>query len=226
VWDIDLIAARRYVMFLRLIVPVFFVLFNVGQLWAQVASGDYEGLLIGIDPKSGSITGYYENFTGLDEASGKPRFSCIFYLKGSMEGAPPYKIETWFPADKTRKDLISGTLAPAQADGTASLQVELKQEHGGCWNVQHFADKGGASFQLDTPGKWLAIRIVSAPKSYFHDDASDSKKRKAYVVRGNPIRVYDTKPGWVNAEYAAEGGKTTSGWIKDADLYPADPPAR
>ncbi|MBF0551947.1 MAG: hypothetical protein HQK60_15610 [Deltaproteobacteria bacterium] len=212
-------------MLLRSIGLVLFLLVNVGQLQAQVASGDYEGLLIGIDPAKGTITGYYENYTGLDEASGQPLFSCIFYLRGSMKGAAPYKIQTWFPADKTPDNLIAGELTPAPVEVPVSLKIKLDQEHGGCWNVQHFAKTGGADFPLNVPGKWLAIRVVSARKAPFYAEADDGKKRKAYVVRGNPIKVYKSKPGWVFAEYTAEG-KTTSGWIKEIDLFSADPPAR
>jgi hypothetical protein len=210
------------------ILPILFlssVLFGAGSLGAQIVSGDYEELLIGADPKTGTVTGYYENFTGFDQSTGAPRFSCIFFLRGSMQGAPPFEIETWFPADKTRENLIQGTLNPAQTDGSASMKIKLEKEHGGCPNVQKFAEKGGAEFRLDNPGKWFAIRVVSAAKSHFHDEASDAKKRKAYVIKGNPVRVYDMKPGWVFAEYRAEG-KTTSGWIREADLFPAESPSR
>jgi hypothetical protein len=210
-------------MFLRFM--LLFLFLSAGQVWAQVSSGDYEGLLIGADPSSKIITGYYENFTGMDQASGKPLFSCIFYLRGTMEGDPPYKIETWFPGDKTRSHLIAGTLIPEQTDGTSSLRIGLKTEHGGCWNVQHFADKEGAVFSLDASGKWSAIRVISSAKAYFHSEPADAKKRKAYVVRGNPVRILESKPGWVNAEYSAEG-KTTTGWLKEPDLFSAEPPAR
>lgn len=209
----------------RLLVAVIFLLSGVGHLQAQVVSGDYEGLLIGVDPSAGIVTGYYENFTGFDQASGKPRFSCIFYLKGSIKGTPPYTIDTWFPADRTRENLITGSLTPAKSDGTEALKIKLPTEHGGCWNVQHFADDGGASFQLDVPGKWVAIRVVSAKRAYFYDDAAGTKKRKAYVIRGNPLRVSQSKPGWVYAEFAADG-KTTTGWIKEADLFSSDLPAK
>jgi hypothetical protein len=65
---------------MRLRLLVLFLLLGTGQVWAQVSSGDYEGLLIGTDPANRIITGYYENYTGFDETSGKPLFSCIFYL--------------------------------------------------------------------------------------------------------------------------------------------------
>ena len=210
---------------MRLRLIVLFLLLGTGQVWAQVSSGDYEGLLIGADPTNRIITGYYENYTGLDETTGKPLFSCIFYVRGTMEGNPPYKIETWFPADKTRGGLITGKLTPEQTDGAASLRMELEAEHGGCFNVQHFADQGGAAFLLDVPGKWRAIRVIAAPRAYFHGEPADGKKRKAYVVRGNPIKVFDYKPGWVYAEYSAEE-KTTTGWFKESDLFSAEPPAQ
>lgn len=213
-------------MLIRVLVLATFLLFDVGCLQAQVVSGDYEGLLIGVDPSSGTVTGYYENFTGFDQATGKPRFSCIFYLRGSTNGSPPYTIDTWFPADKKREDVITGSLTTAESNGTAVLKIKLPKEHGGCWNVQHFADDDGASFQHDATGKWVAIRVVSAQKAHFRDDADDTKKRKAYAVKGDPIRVYESRPGWVYAGFRTPDGKTTTGWIREAELFPADPPAR
>jgi hypothetical protein len=47
---------------IRLLVTVIFLLFDVGCLQAQVVSGDYDSLLIGVDPAGGTITGYYANF--------------------------------------------------------------------------------------------------------------------------------------------------------------------
>ena len=212
-------------MVIRLLVVVIVLLSGVGSLRAQVVSGDYEGLLIGVDPSAGIITGYYENFTGFDETTGKPRFSCIFYLKGAIRGAPPYTVDTWFPADKTRENLITGSLTPAKSDGKAALNIKLPSEHGGCWNVQHFADGDGASFQLDVPAKWVTIRVVSAKRAYFYDDEAGTKRRNAYVIKGNPLRVYQSKPGWVYAEFTADG-KTTAGWIKEAELFSSDPPVK
>ncbi len=142
---------RRQAVLIRLLVMVIFLLFHVVVVQAQVVSGDYDSLLIGVDPAGGTITGYYANFTGLDESTGKPLFNCIFFLKGSMKGPPPYTIDTWFPADKTRKDLITGSLTPVESDGAAALKIKLPKEHGGCWNVEHFADDDGASFQTRGP---------------------------------------------------------------------------
>jgi hypothetical protein len=210
-------------MILRLIALL--LLLNAGQAWAQVSSGDYEGLLIGADPAGKVITGYFENYTGLDETSGEPLFSCVFFLGGTIEGDPPYKIETWFPADKTRDHLIAGTLTPGEKEGTTSLRIKLQAEHGGCWNVQHFADADGSTFLLDSPGKWREIRVVAARRAYFYSEPADGKKRKAYVIMGNPIKVFDSKPGWVYAEYSLEG-KATTGWLKDSDLFSTHPPAK
>jgi hypothetical protein len=216
---------RMRVVLVRLLFVMILLLSGVDLLQAQVVSGDYEGLLIGVDTSGGTITGYYESFSGLDEATGKPRFSCIFYLKGSMNGPPPYTIDTWFPADKTRKNLVTGSLTPEESEGVAVLKIKLPKEHGGCWNVEHFADGGGVSFRLEDPGKWVNVRVVSAPRAYFHDDAADAKKRKAYVIKGNPLRIFETRPGWVYAGFTAEG-KTTAGWIKETDLFSTDPPAK
>lgn len=39
------------------------------------------------------------------------------------------------------------------------------------------------------------------------------------------LKVFDYKPGRVYAEYSAEE-KTTTGWLKESDLFPIEPPAQ
>jgi len=58
----DAKAGRMRAVLIRLLFTVIFLLFDVGCLQAQVVSGDYDSLLIGVDPAGGTITGYYANF--------------------------------------------------------------------------------------------------------------------------------------------------------------------
>jgi hypothetical protein len=57
-----------------------------------------------------------------------------------MKGAPPYKIETWFPADKTRADLITGALTPAQAGGEIGMERDRENLHISTFN-RSFIDR-------------------------------------------------------------------------------------
>jgi hypothetical protein len=185
--------------------------------YAGLVSSDLGDFLVGVDTSRQLISGYVEMRTGND-------FSCIFYLRGNLKGKPPYKIKTWFPKDRNPKDVIEGTISDVPDESKPSVLVKLKEEHGGCWNVQHFA-ADSQPLQINSVGAWKEIRVVSSNRAYFHDEPRKTKKRKAYLVTGNPVRVYSEQQGWIQAEYVSESGKKTSGWIKQSDLFSAIPPS-
>ncbi|MGK5026294.1 hypothetical protein [Janthinobacterium sp. RB2R34] len=177
---------------------------------APITSGDYDGLLVGVD-KQGVLTAYYESSTGAGQ------FSCIFFMRGKVS-EPATHIDTWFPPDRDTDNVISGTMQATSENGKPAVSARLKEDPPGCWNVQHFAAEP-VSFRLAEQGSWQAIRIVSAKKAYFHDQPSTANRRKAYAVDGNALRVFETQPGWVNAEYVSPERKRTKGWIQERDLY-------
>jgi hypothetical protein len=183
-------------------------------------SGQYEELLIGTDPQTGVITGYYESATGWDEKAKSPRFVCSFYLHGEMQGDSA-KIVTWWPGDDA-EDSINGDLT-FKADG--SVSVRLESEHGGCWNVNHFADKDNPSnHTLDKAGSWTSVRLVKVRRAYFYNKPNEQNKRRAYLTKSNVIRVFNQSPGWVFAEYGDE--RISKGWVKESDLYDVKPPSK
>ena len=182
---------------------------------APITSGDYEGLLIGVD-RQGTLTGYFESSTG------NGQFSCIFFMRGKVAD-PATRVDTWFPEKRDAKNVISGSMQLLSENGKPTVRASLKEDPPGCWNVQHFAPEP-ASFTLNEKGSWQAIRVVSANKAYFHDDASGKHARKAYAVQGNALRVFETRPGWVQAEYVSPEGKRTRGWVLEKDLYVSEKP--
>ncbi len=57
---------------------------------------------------------------------------------------------------------------------------------------------------------------ISSPKSFFHSTASDSTKRKSYLIKGDKATLLEEKGDWYYVEY--KGTKTIKGWIKKADV--------
>lgn len=184
-------------------------------LAAPLASGDYGGLLIGVD-RNGNLTGYFESSTGAGQ------FSCIFFVSGKASGSAN-KVDTWFPGDRNPDQIIQGLLEQVSSSGKPAIRLKLEEEHGGCWNVQHFASDE-STFALTEQGNWESIRIVASKKAYFYDDPSSPKPRKSYVVTGNALRVFETREGWVRAEYAGPDNRRTHGWISKRDLFSATNP--
>ena len=192
----------------------------IGQDKIKASSGQYQELLVGVDQNKGVVTGFYENATGWDEEVKAPRFVCSFYLYGEREG-DSFKIVTWWPGDNL-EDSINGYLT-FNADG--SVSVRLESEHGGCWNVNHFADKDRPSnHSLDKPGAWTSIRLVKVRRASFYNKPNEQTRRRAYLTKDNVIRVFSQTPGWVLAEYGDE--KISKGWIKESDLYDFKPTSK
>jgi hypothetical protein len=184
-------------------------------LAAPVASGDYEGFLIGVD-RNGALTGYFESSTG------NGQFSCVFFVSGKAGGLAN-KVNTWLPGNRDSNEVIYGVLEQLSSSGKPAIRLKLEVEHGGCWNVQHFASDQ-STFTLTEQGNWESIQIVASKKAYFYDDPSSPKPRKAYVVTGNVLRVFETREGWVRADYVGPDKRHTHGWITQRDLFSATSP--
>ncbi|MFN7045076.1 MAG: hypothetical protein ACK4M1_07750 [Flavobacterium sp.] len=190
---------------------ILFLFSSVGLSQQLIQSGEYDNSLrMAYDSESKKITGYYENYTGWDEETKAPRFSCIFYIEGTVS-EQKVKIKTYYPEDKN-EDTIEGHIEIANNE---TIYIVLPEEHGGCWNVQHFADKPD-KFELIKKTNWIQIRYVDTEKSYFHKSKSDTKKQKPYVIKGDIVYVEKIEGDWALCSYFDK--KTTKGWLKVADL--------
>jgi len=175
-------------------------------------AGTYDELTLGLDPDGDTVTGYFASGTGEDPATHGPMFRCAFYLLGALHGGRA-RIATWFPAD--RGTVVGGTLTVVSS---AEIAIHLNEEHGGCWNVRHFADAAPATFARDTAGAWIAVRVVSAARAHFFAKPDGVSTQKAYVVRGDVVVVAERRGarpgGWVRARIGQ-----TEGWLREADLF-------
>jgi len=151
------------------------------------------------------VTGFYENYTGWDEQSQTPRFSCLFLFAGRLEGSKA-EIAT------------SDTKGTIELLGNDQVRISLEEEPGGCWNVEPRFDEEGVVFELTEREEWKFIRIVSSERAYFHDKPDEKARGKSYVIEGDILRVYEVEEGWARGEYRGSQGITT-GWIKESDLY-------
>lgn len=194
--------------FLVLATPALATSQSAGAPDARIVSGDYDTLLIAVDPATHIVTGYFQDSTGAGQ------FSCIFYLAGKLHG-PDTPIRTWFPG--TPAEVIKGTLV---REGRGKFKVELLHDHGGCWNVRHFADKDQpAEFDLETPHPWISIAVVKSNKAWFFDTPGSTTHRKAYIVQGDGVGVRATRGEWLQVDFV-DGAKPVSGWIRASDVYP------
>ncbi len=193
------------------------ILTTITLLWLSnisfgqtIVSGEYDsGLKLAYDSITNKLTGYFENYTGLDEETGNPKFSCIFYIQGTVT-ARQFTVDTYYPNDSS--DIIKGNI---QIINDKSASIKLAEEHRGCWNVQHFADDQ-EKFSLEKHIAWTQIRFITSYKTYFYSDKSINKKLKSYIVKNDFVCIYKIEGDWAYCTYY---GKTiTKGWIKTADL--------
>jgi hypothetical protein len=186
------------------------------------SSGNYQELMVALNRTNNTLSGYYQNSTGWDSEAERPRFNCIFYVWGKKQG-DHYAIQTWFPGDAKATEVIAGELKFLNKEPgikMPSVLLRLKQEHGGCWNVNpELAKPEGTELAAQDSTSWIEVRVVSANRAHFFQ-APGSAPTKVYVVRGDGLGILQKKPGWVYAEYQ----KKTKGWVQESDLFPAAPP--
>ncbi|MBS1510147.1 MAG: hypothetical protein JST86_04855 [Bacteroidetes bacterium] len=191
---------------------VIILLLPLLQYGQTIHSGDYAmGLHLAYDSSKHFITGYFENYAGMDKTTGQPMFSCIFYIKGKLENQQAV-INTFYPGDKASES-IGGTLHIA---GDHSITIQLNKEHGGCWNIQQFSNKP-ATFALDTKQNWIQVRFVTTGKAFFYSKPADSARLKSYAIKNNFICIERISGKWAYAIFLGEQ-KTTKGWMRLQDL--------
>ncbi len=170
-------------------------------------SGNYGELSIAIDSVKKSITGYYENKTGENE-----QFSCIFLFTGNFKTFNDKTIEvnSFFPENNNK---IPGSIT---CKHVTDFSLILDDDHGGCWNVQTFKEDP-IDFSLVKKESWIDIKIVKSNKVFFCDNPDETNKSKAYVLKGDCLKVLEYSDNWLKVVY--EGKKNTIGWIKSQDCY-------
>lgn len=183
----------------------------VSTFGQQIISGDYSSdLKLSYDSTTKIITGYFQSYTGLDQKNNNPRFSCIFYIAGKVSGQK-INVKTYYPVDK-KSDLIQGTM---EIVTNKEVKIKLPEEHGGCWNVFHFADEP-VDFKLEKKQKWIQIRYIDTGKAYFYGDKTESKLLKYYLIEGDFVCIEKIERQWAYGTFF--GKKTIRGWLRLNDL--------
>lgn len=188
---------------------------SVGASLAQSGnkgfSGEFDSLTLGVDGQN-HLTGFYEDGTGENPQTGKPIFTCEFFIEGKFDGGK-YRIQTYYPGDKK---VIAGELSFSGDGEQTEVYIKLESEHGGCPNVSKFSGDG-TTLMLSKRGEWTSIAVVSAAKTNFYAKPDAKTKRRAYLVKSNCVRVYEKRGNWSDVEYVGE--KSVRGWIKNTDTY-------
>ena len=63
-------------------------------------------------------------------------------------------------------------------------------------------------------------------KTYLYDKPEQQNKGKRYLVRGDEIRVTETRSTRVRAIYLTDNNRQITGWIDSRDLFSDQPPQK
>lgn len=189
--------------FLLLLIFIFLFIDLKSQ---DIVSGEYDsGLKIAFDKKTKIITGYFEDYTGWDEELNLPRFSCIFYFHGKLAD-DSISIISFYPEHNIDEQIYGYIKIP----NNKSIIIKLNSEHGGCWNVKHFADSA-INFNLVNIKDWIQIRYVKNEKVYFYLDSIDKKNLTELNIKNNILFINKLEGDWALCTYYDE--KTITGWV-------------
>jgi hypothetical protein len=196
---------------MRKLVTTITILWIVNISFGQtILSGEYNsGLKLAYDSIRNKLTGYYENYTGYDELTRNPKFSCIFYIHGKITGSQ-FTIDSYFPNESS--DILKGKI---NVINNSTISIKLAEEHGGCWNVQHFSDED-VKFNLEKQNAWSQIRFIATNKTYFYSNNSFEKRKKYYLIKNDIVYIEKILNNWAYCSFS--GKKIIKGWIRTADL--------
>ncbi len=170
--------------------------------------GIFEGLMLAIDP-SGRVSGYFRE----EQGQGVTK-TCTFFLSGQASGNP-FDIVTW------SNETFPGSLKIVGDD--IELKIPKGREHPGCGMVLLPEIAQGVEFDRTGKTNWIGLRVVAAPRAYFHAKPSDAEKLRVFVVKGDVVAVIADQGDWLDVAYPGEK-KTTEGWIRAAELTSPAPP--
>lgn len=162
----------------------------------KLTSGLYRGgLKLAIN--GNTVSGYYEDASGWNEAVGAPQFSCEYSFVGEYTGSDT--IPLTLPTDDGATGRLE-ILSPGQ------IRVSLSRSP--CDNDQPVTEV----WEIASAYPLVAIRNVISPKSYFYSSPGEQSRRSAYLVKGDRAEVVGINGEWYQVRY--QGAKsTTEGWM-------------
>lgn len=177
-------------------------------------AGIYENTLVGSNVTEKLVTGF---FAEKSNDGTRPSIHCEFYFSGKLTGSTS-KIKVY---QLTLHDApTTGTLTIEKSGKESAININLDEEQPGCMNIYPKAELAKTSLNLVSQANWIEIRMVSQRKTYFFKSPSVGAITKTYVTTGDVVGVLEYKDSWANVSYVG-GNKTTTGWIKSADLIPS-----
>lgn len=181
-----------------------------GTAWAgtsNLRSAQFDGgLALAIAPlDQGRLTGHLA----------VPGTPCRLYLHGQPHGES-FRLAVLTPGDD--HFVGYGELHVSHEGDTPVVQLDVPVPP----SCQAVPDLPRRMFRLQSLREWTGIRLVQGTRAHLHDEAHESTRRKAYVVKWDAVALDRETPAFARVQYL--GGKTTvTGWLQQDDLFGPDP---
>lgn len=176
-------------------------------------------LAYGYNPKTQVITGYLAAFR---TAPGRTD-ACKLVFKGHPNRLMvKYLEENWVYGDQNQSD---ANVSITTKNNESFIKIPKIYLGGDCdWilpfkvgpRVVDTPDEVAVTMKVSNVGDWIGVYAISAKQAKVHSRPNSASVRKAYLVEGNVIYVYDEQPDWYFVQYD-NGEKKTVGWIRKAD---------
>lgn len=179
-------------------------------------SGVYGPMTLGVDQANG-------RFSGVLDAGAAP--ACKLRFSGLMDRVDePLRVvaqtlEMALSPDSSES--LSGRMVPGlDVHGKPSAWLRLDVLPAACPAFAAIVGEQSMALSQQSSGNWISMHWAAPGRAYFHDEADERTRRKAYVLPGDGLRGYRETAAFLEAEYLAPNGRATRGWVSWSELMP------
>jgi hypothetical protein len=183
-----------------------------------LVSGKYSEVSIAVD-KDLTVTGVYEFYNAWDNKLKEYTQICTFYFHGHYNKGDSSVAIQWGWPDEEKQ--LAGRLNINDQSEKLKIGIILSRTPD-CYALYNFRTDWHDR-KLDTIKNWIQIRIVKADKAKLYESSDSTKMKRAYLVKGNVVKVLEKSGDWYSIEYnPPNSSKSYFGWLKEGDLYKVD----
>ena len=186
------------------------------ELW------DNPFIAYGYNPKTKITTGYV---AALRTAPGRTD-ECKLVFSGKVDKAGDFIVNYLGQrVTSERQSKVDNRVSLVVVENIPYLKFSRKKLEGDCDWILPFVVEPDSSenpdevlveMEFQNAGGWISVYVIGAQRASFYSQPNSSSVKKAFLVKGDVIYVYDERPDWYYVKYE-EGKRKAEGWIKKSD---------
>lgn len=168
--------------------------------------GDNPFIAYGVNPKTQVLTGY---LVGLRTAR-RETDACKIVFSGRLASPHVFMAKYLSEVDEFEKNGSTSAAVVQRNNGHLQMKMKKDQMGGDCeWifpfingpRVREDGEEVEVSFGKLLSGEWIGVFAIKSKRASFYQTTKESSIRKAFLVQGDLVYVYDEKPGWYYVKY-------------------------